>query len=126
VLIRPGDVVNVARAGIIYVVGEVRKPGGFVLKGSETVTALQALALAEGFTRTSARGQARIIRIEETTGARREIPIDLKKVLAGKLADVPLQPKDVLLVPNSAGRSALYRGLEAAVSVGTGLAIYRR
>jgi len=125
VTVYPGDVVNVTQGGIIYVVGEVKKPGGFVLKGNQTITVLQALTLAEGLTRTSAKGQARIIRNVEQTGARLEIPVDLKRVLSGKLLDPQLQSRDILLVPNSTGRSALYRGLEAAVSVGTGLAVYR-
>lgn len=126
VMVYPGDSVKVIRAGIIYVVGEVKKPGGFELKNNETITILQALALAEGLTRTSAKGQARIIRSDQETGARSEIGVNLGKVMAGKNVDLPLQPRDIVIVPNSGGRSALYRGLEAAVSVGTGLAVYRR
>ena len=126
VLIYPGDVIKVTPAGVVYVVGEVKKPGGFVLKTNENISVLQALALAEGPTRTSARSRVRIIRNDGTTGARVEIPIDLGKILAGKLPDPILLPKDIVFVPNSAGRSVLYRGAEAAIGVGTGLAIYRR
>ncbi len=126
VLIYPGDVIKVTPAGVVYVVGEVKKPGGFVLKTNENISVLQALALAEGPTRTSARSRVRIIRNDGTTGARVEIPIDLGKILAGKLPDPILLPKDIVFVPNSAGRSVLYRSAEAAIGVGTGLAIYRR
>ena len=126
VLIYPGDVIKVARAGVVYVVGEVRKPGGFMLKTNENISVLQALALAEGLTRTSAKGHVRIIRTDGTTGARTETPINLDKILAGKLPDPILLPKDIVFVPNSTGRSVLYRGAEAALGVGTGLAIYRR
>ena len=84
-----------------------------------------ALLAAHVLSPTSAKGQAPIIRNEEQTGARLDIPVDLKKVLSGKLPDPQLQSRDVLLVPNSTGRSALYRWLEEAVSVGTGLAVYR-
>ena len=83
-----------------------------------------ALFAAQVLSPTSAKGQAPIIRNEEQTGARLDIPGDLKKVLSGELPDPPLQSRDILLVPNSTGRSTLYRGLEAAVSVGTGLAVY--
>jgi polysaccharide export outer membrane protein len=107
-------------------VGEVKKPGGFVLKTNENISVLQALALAEGPTRTSARSRVRIIRNDGITGARIEIPIDLGKILAGKLPDPILLPKDIVFVPNSAGRSVLYRGAEAAIGLGTGLAVYRR
>jgi polysaccharide export outer membrane protein len=125
VLVYPGDVVKVERAGIVYVVGEVHKPGGFELKSNENISVMQAVALAEGLTHTSARSQARIIRTDEATGARTEIPLNLDAILAGKTADPPLKPKDILFVPNSTGRSALYRGLEAALSVGAGIAVYR-
>ena len=126
VLIYPGDVVKVTRAGVVYVVGEVRKPGGFVLKTNENVSVLQALALAEGLTRTSAKSRAQIIRTNEATGARSEIPINLSKILSGKAADPLLRPKDIVFVPNSTGRTAFYRGAEAAIGIGTGLIIYRR
>jgi polysaccharide export outer membrane protein len=126
VLIYPGDVIKVTPAGVIYVVGEVKKPGGFVLKTNENISVLQALALAEGPTRTSARSRVQIIRTDGTTGARTETPINLDKILAGKLPDPILLPKDIVFVPNSTGRSVLYRGAEAALGIGTGLAIYRR
>jgi polysaccharide biosynthesis/export protein len=126
VLIYPGDVVKVTRAGIVYVVGEVRKPGGFLLKTNENISVLQALALAEGLTRTSAAKHARIIRTDEASGERTEIPINLDRILAGKAPDPPLHPKDIVFVPNSTGRAAFYRGIESAISIGSGIIIYRR
>jgi polysaccharide export outer membrane protein len=125
VLVEPGDVVKVPRAGLVYVVGQVKKPGGYELKSNENISVLQAVALAEGLTSTSSSSYARIIRTSETTGRRQEIPINLNKILAGKQPDPMLKPRDIVFVPNSAARSALYRGVEAAVSIGTGLAIYR-
>lgn len=126
VLVYPGDIVKVARAGIVYVVGEVKKPGGFVLKNNENISVLQAIALGEGLTRTAARGSARIIRTDPRTGERTEKPIDLGKILAGKQPDPLLQPRDIVFVPNSATRSVLYRSGEAAVSVISGVIVWRR
>lgn len=125
-LVFPGDLVKVPRAGLVYVVGEVKKPGGFQLKSNENISVLQAIALAEGTTHTSAASAARIIRTNEATGKRQEIPINLNKILAGKKADPMLKPRDIVFVPNSAARNALYRGVEAAIEVGSGIAIYRR
>lgn len=125
-LVYPGDVVKVTRAGIVYVVGEVKKPGGYLLKSNENITVLQALALAEGLTRTAAKRFARIIRTEESTGKRAEIPIDLGRIMAGRALDPPLRPRDIVLVPNSTARTGLYRGAEAAVSVVSGLIVFRR
>jgi polysaccharide export outer membrane protein len=123
--VHPGDIVKVPRAGIVYVVGGVRKPGGFVLRSNENISVLQALALAEGLTRTSLKSQTRIIRTDQNTGKRIDIPEDLGKILASKSPDPLLQPKDIIFVPDSSAKSAFYRGAEAALSTATGVAIYR-
>jgi len=122
----PGDLVKVSRAGVVYVVGEVRKPGGFLLKNNENISALQAIALAEGLTRTSAKEHSRIIRNDAQTGRRTEIPLPLGKVLSGKSPDLELRPNDIVFVPNSAARSGFYRGAEAALSIVSGLIVFRR
>lgn len=122
----PGDILKVTRAGIVYVVGEVKKPGGFVLQNNENISVLQAIALGEGLTRTAARQRARIIRTEEATGERREIPLNLEKILQGQAPDPLLQPKDIVFVPNSTAKSALYRSAEAALSIVSGVIIWRR
>ena len=124
VLVYPGDVVKVTRAGVVYVEGEVKKPGGFMLKTNENISVLQAVALAEGLTRTAARSHARIMRTDEATGTRTEIPIDLDKILAGGLTDPILRPKDIVFVPNSTGKSAFYGSTQAAISIGSA-AVYR-
>ena len=121
----PGDTVTVTHAGIVYVIGEVHKPGGFVLKNGKNISVLQALALAEGLTRTSSLKQTRIIRTEVATGARAEIPLNLGKVLSGKLPDPILQLDDIVFVPNSLAKGALFRGSEAALVAASGAAIYR-
>lgn len=126
VLVYPGDVVKVTRAGIVYVVGEVRRPGGFTLKTNENISVLQALALAEGLTRTSSAKHALIIRTSESSGKRRQIPINLDKILKGRAPDPMLRPRDIVFVPNSTGRAAFYRGAEAALSIAGGVIIYRR
>jgi polysaccharide export outer membrane protein len=121
-----GDVIKVARAGIIYVVGEVKKPGGFTLKTNENITVLQALALAEGILKTAAKGRARIIRTDSLSGARREIPLDIGKILAGKAQDPELASRDILFVPGSGAKTALYKSGEAALQIVSGVIIWRR
>ena len=113
--VHPGDIVKVTRAGIVYVVGEVQKPGGFVLTNNENISVLQALALAQGLTRTSAKAQARIIRTDPGTGKRTEIPMDLGKILASKAPDPTLQPNDIVFVPNNSAKSAFYHGTETVL-----------
>jgi polysaccharide export outer membrane protein len=124
VTVYPGDVVKVTRAGVVYVEGDVKKPGGFMLKTNENISVLQAVALAEGLTRNAAGSHTRIMRTDEATGTRAEIPIDLNKMLAGKLTDAMLRPNDIVFVPNSTGKSVFFGGTQAAVSVGSA-AVYR-
>jgi len=124
VIVYPGDVVKVTRAGVVYVEGGVKKPGGFMLKTNENISVLQAVALAEGLSRTAAGSRARIMRTDETTGTRTEIPIDLDKILAGGITDPLLRPRDIVFVPNSTGKSVFYGSTQAAVSIGSA-AVYR-
>ncbi|HKS82974.1 MAG TPA: polysaccharide biosynthesis/export family protein [Candidatus Acidoferrales bacterium] len=125
VLVNPGDVVKVPRAELVYVVGEVGRPGGFELKSNENISVLQAIALAQGLTHTSAGGKARIIRVNSETGQRQEIRINLSKILAGRIPDPILQPRDIVYVPNSVGRTAAYRSLDMVATISSGIAVYR-
>jgi polysaccharide export outer membrane protein len=125
VLVYPGDIVKVVKAGVVYVVGEVKKPGGFVLKSDERMSVLKAIALAEGLTATSAKSGARIIRSDAQGAQREEIPINLGKILAGKAPDPTLSATDIIFVPNSNTKSAAYKGSEAAISALTSLLIFR-
>jgi polysaccharide export outer membrane protein len=121
--ILPGDTVVVQKAGIVYIVGDVHMPGGFIID-KPGLTVLQALAMAQGANPTAKLDGARLIR--RTGDQRQDLPIALKKILASKAADVELQPDDILFVPNSSAKSAMHRGLEAIVQAATGVAIYGR
>jgi polysaccharide export outer membrane protein len=122
--IYPGDIVKVKKAGIVYVVGSVMKPGGFTMRTNEQMSVLKAVALAEGLTSTSSKGHTRIIRTDPITGERSEIPVDLGKVLAGKTPDMPLRAADIVFVPKSGTKAALYRGSEAAIATASGVIIF--
>jgi polysaccharide export outer membrane protein len=122
----PGDRITVPRAGVVYVVGAVNKPGGFTMKASNHgMTVLQALALAEDAKATAMRNQTVIIRSDpHAPEGRRQIPVDLKAILSGKSPDTVLQAEDILFVPDSSGKRALQRGIESVVQAATGVAIY--
>jgi polysaccharide export outer membrane protein len=116
----PGDTIIVSRAGIIYVVGDVSHPSGFMVE-NDGLSVLKALALAGGSTRTSALSKTKILR--RTPNGIEEIPIDLKKVLYAKAPDMPLVKGDVLFIPGSGAKAAAYRTADAAVSFSTALAV---
>lgn len=121
--IEPGDTVLVSKAGIVYVVGDVRQPGGFVMNNDNGITVLQALALAQGAGPNAALNAARLIR--KTAAGPKDVPLSLKKILAAKSPDVTLQANDILFVPTSAGKSAGKRAAEAIVQTATGVMIWR-
>ena len=119
-----GDVVSVPRAGIIYVVGAVQKPGGFLLQNDlDHMTMLKMLSLAGGTTNTAKMKNAVILRKNLDTGQRDQVPVDLSKVMKLKTKDIQLQANDILFVPDSAGLKALHRTGDIAVSLTTGIAI---
>jgi polysaccharide export outer membrane protein len=124
-LIRPRDVITVPKAQIVYVIGEVHKPGMHVLTHRESVSVLEALSMAEGPLPSASLQHAKILRRDPASNQRIEIPLDLKPVLAGRGENMMLRPDDILLVPNNAPRSVGLRSLEVAIQLGTGIAIWR-
>jgi polysaccharide biosynthesis/export protein len=119
----PGDTIFVEKTGLVYVVGDVVRPGGFPMDHDEHLTILQAVALAQGTNYTAAKSSTRLIRTTAT--GREEIPIDLKKIFAAKAEDLALQDNDILFVPNSKARSVLKAVTSAAVPAAATATIYR-
>jgi polysaccharide export outer membrane protein len=122
-IMMPDDVVSVPKAEVVYVLGEVQKPGAYVLNEKEELSALQVIALAGGFAPASSAGDSKVIR--NIDGKRTEVPVNLKRLISGKSADLVLKPKDILFVPKSVGKRAALRTMEAAVQTLTGIVIYR-
>jgi polysaccharide export outer membrane protein len=118
----PGDTVAVSKAGIVYVVGDVHMPSGFVMENAR-MTILQAIAMAQGTNPTAKVDKAVLIR-KDANGPQ-QIPIPLKKILAAKAPDMQLQAEDIVFIPRSEGKAAARRTLDAIVQAATGAAIYR-
>jgi polysaccharide export outer membrane protein len=121
----PHDEISVPLADIVYVVGEVHKAGGFVLKQNSRITALTALSMAEGQSHTASLQNARILRKQNGSAQVTQVPVDLAKIMNGKKDDVLLEPDDVLVIPNSLSKNAALRALEMGIQVGTGLVLWR-
>ena len=117
----PGDTVVVPRAGIVYVLGEVTRPGGYVLNSTGGVTVLQVVAVAGGATHLASAGKTRLL--HKTDNGFQEQRIDLKRLLRGKTRDIAVKDQDILFVPTSGVKSALNAG--ALVATATTVAIYR-
>jgi polysaccharide export outer membrane protein len=122
----PEDVISIPAGGTIYVVGQVRKAGGFALGSRTSLSVLEALSMAEGLDVRAAPGKAAILHPpKEGQSQREQVPINLAKLLKGKGEDLTLGPNDILFVPSSATRSATLKSIDAAIQIGTGLAIFR-
>jgi len=125
--VKPRDVITVPKVNIVYVVGAVKKAGGYALGDAPTMTILQALAMADGLDKLAAPNNARIMRVSPSGSARIEIPVDVKKIFDGKGNDVALGADDILFIPNSGKKAATLRGIEAAIGLsGTALLLGAR
>lgn len=123
--LQAGDVVTIPHAGIVYALGAVQRPGGFVANNDRAqLSTLKVLALAGGMTRVAKKNDAVIIR-KDSEGRQQSIPVDLGKIVKQETEDVTLRPSDILYVPDSRSKAALIRAGEIAIAVGTSLAIYR-
>lgn len=123
--LQAGDVVTVPHAGIVYVLGAVTRPGGFVLANDRTeMTAMKVLALAGGLTKIAKTNQAVIIR-KNDQGKQTETPVGLGKILDHKSEDIQMRASDILYVPTSRSKEIMYQALQASLGIGTAIAIYR-
>ena len=125
ILLEAGDVVTVPHAGIVYVMGAVARPGGFVLTNDrEQLSTLKILALAGGYTNIAKTDHAVVIR-KDAQGKQYQVPLDLKKIQNSQAEDLTLQPSDILYVPQSGAKQAVLRTVELAIALGTAVALYR-
>lgn len=107
VQLEPGDTIIVPRGGIVYVLGEVQRPGAFVMQDDGSMSMAQAIAMAAGFSQEAAQSKARVVR--KAAGGFKEQEINLKRILEGKDPDPGLQAEDIVYVPNSILKGILVR-----------------
>jgi polysaccharide export outer membrane protein len=125
IVLQGGDVITVPHAGIVYVLGAVNRPGGFVISNDRTqFTTLKVLSLAGGLTKIAKLGHAVIIR-KDDQGKQTETEVDLKKVLNRESEDLQLHASDILYVPDDRTKEVLLSAVALGVAVGTAVAIYR-
>jgi len=99
-MVHPGDTVIVPRVAIVYVLGDVLKPGGYPINTNNSqITALQAIALAGYANHTAAVSKSRLVR--STPSGIKEINLPIGEMQKGKLPDVALVADDVIYVPFS-------------------------
>jgi len=115
-----GEVIRVPEAGRIYVVGDVKKPGAFYITDGAEGSVMKALALSGGLDSFSGR-RAYIYRVEDANNNRKEISVELKKIMSRKTPDVALEAGDILYIPTSNGTKASMKTLEASIGAASSI-----
>jgi polysaccharide biosynthesis/export protein len=125
VMVNPGDIVMVPKAPIIYIMGDVGRPGGYAMSSNEShLTLLQAIARAGSTNKTSVPSKVRLIRNGgDGKDGKKEIPIRLDAMEKGKIPDIDLQANDIVFVPFSWMKNIAMSGSSIAAST-AGAAIY--
>lgn len=113
-LLHGGEEIRVPPAGKVYLLGSLVKPGPVPVTGEEPLTVLRALSLAGG-TLPSATNKGYLLR--PTSGAQKqEFALNLKRLVRRQDPDLPLQPDDVLFIPDSTTKRLTQAGILSAVN----------
>jgi polysaccharide biosynthesis/export protein len=120
-VVRPGDTVIVPKAGIVYVLGDVAHPGGYVMQNDSQLTVLEAVALAAGASKTASEKHIRLVR--NVDGITQSLDLPLRDMERGREPDVPLQANDILYVPFSLTKN-LSMGLANITAAASSAIIY--
>ncbi len=122
VLVHPGDKVMVPKAPVAYMLGDVNKPGGYAFTNNNSeLTALQMVALAGGTPPTARPAVAKLIR--RNGDGYTQTQIQLSDMQKGKIADIQLQPDDVIYIPYSYMKN-LAVNISAVVGAAASASIY--
>lgn len=113
-VILPGDTIVVQKSGIVYILGDVGRPGGYLINNNEPLSLVQALTLAGGNTVTSDIKDVRLIR--KVRSGKEEIKLNLKRIYLGKEADIAVDDGDIVYVPSSNVKTFIYRGFNGLMT----------
>jgi polysaccharide biosynthesis/export protein len=118
--IKTGETILVSRCGVVYVGGNVGRPGAFPLCESNHTTLSQVIALAQGAKPSSSTSKTILLRNSENG------TVKLDAVLRGRQMDITMQPDDIIFVPPSVLKAASKTALTAAIGFATQAYFYTR
>jgi polysaccharide biosynthesis/export protein len=125
VLVNPGDKILVPKAGIVYVLGDVTRPGGYPMTNNDgTLSVLQVVAAAGGTATSAVPNSSKLIR-RTAVGGYQSDPVPLSAMQKGKKPDMPLQAGDIVYVPFSYMRNAAL-GITNIAAAATGAVLYTK
>lgn len=98
-VLRPGDIVTLnAFANVVYVSGNVVRPGALKLLPDDELTVYSAILRSGGFSRFANRKKVYILR-DMGNGAKTKIPVNIRDIEKGIGSDIILKSKDIIKVP---------------------------
>lgn len=122
VVVHPGDTVQVMRAGVVYVLGSVNRPGGYIMQENGKLSVLQAISIAGGTTFIASTGSVYVMhKDEDNTTVWIQLPY--KKMTQGKAADLPLHVNDILFIPTSRFK-ATFSNTQSVIASAASASIY--
>jgi len=118
-MIRPHDVISVStKPRLIYVIGQVNRPGAVELDTRDTVSVMEVLAAAGGPTHTAAPANTAIMHVDDVGKYSLVASVNLKRVMNGKSEDRMLSPGDIIVVPESRVKAITENAAMSATSYG--------
>ena len=106
VMVNPGDTVMVKRAGVVYVLGAVNRPGGYTMQENGELNVAQAISLAQGLVMQAKVNGLRVVQ-HDKQGNPIEIPVSYNKIMNGKEKPIQLAAGDIVYVPISKTKAIL-------------------
>lgn len=123
VMVHDGDTVIVPRAGIVYVLGQVTRPGGYLMQEDGKLDAAQAISMAMGTTLIASTKHVLIIR-RKPDGTYVQFELAYNEMVKGKVTPPQLQPQDIVYVPNSRIKTT-FADVQGVLAAATTATIYR-
>ena len=116
--IKTGETILVSRCGVVYVGGNVGRPGAYPICESNHTTLSQVIALAQGTKPNSYTNRTILLR-SSGTGTRVVQKVKLEDMLRGRTVDITMQPDDIVFIPPSALKATGKTALTAAIGFAT-------
>ena len=121
-VIYPGDLIVVPRAGVVYVLGDVGRPGGLTMQDNGKITVLQALAQSGGANYTASMNGAYLL--HKTDAGYVTSRVKVGDMVRGRIPDLSLARNDILYIPPSKLKHAV-QNTQDMLSSAAGAAVYR-
>ena len=103
--LKPGDVVSVSDADVVYIYGDVVEPGSLRIR--EPITLTQAIATSKGLRPAAQKDKIRILRQRAGAVEREEMVFDMSQIDKGMVKDPILEPNDIVAISRDKSKAIM-------------------